>query len=194
MDLMGSQAVRATLLAGGLAVALGACGDDTPIVVPDENFQGSFTATFTGAVTKTITGVAIFASGTDPSTSEATWVVYLPTNLQDPQASAEVIYFIGPGAPNAQAYALADLNEDPDVPPGGAGAFVVTSSGTTPSFFFSDGGSFVINSLDATSMSGTFNIDATGFLIEPGGQATEGSVNVQGSFEAEGGTFLLPPG
>ncbi|MGI9625620.1 MAG: hypothetical protein ACR2QM_02180 [Longimicrobiales bacterium] len=194
MDLIGPRVGRGVALGGVFALALAACGDDTPTQVTDPDFTGSFTATITGAASATITGVAIFASGTDPVTSEASWVVYLATNPQNPGASTEAIYFTGPGSPSAQSYNIADLNEDPDVPAGGAGAFVIATPGTTPAFFLSDGGSLQITSLDATRMDGTFNIDATGLIIEPGGMAMQGTVNVQGSFEAEGGAFILPPG
>ena len=193
--------VRTRFPVAGRVAALGlfflaaaACGDDDP-AGPGDEFTAEFTASVTGDVNTTMTGTAVFASGTDPETSETAWVVYMTTGTDANQAfsSGQNVAFFGLGAPEQRAYMLEDFAESGDFPDGGAAGWVILYEGQTISGIFgSTGGTLTITSVSANRMDGTFNLTATGTVFDAGGAATEGTITVQGSFEATSGAFLVP--
>ena len=189
-----SRAIRLVTLAA-LSTILVACGDDSgdPVGI-DEVFQGTYTATLTGALTETLSGRAWFGSGTDPETGESAWIAYLVTDAQNPLAAGENVMFFGLGEPQQTGYVLADISGGGEFPEGGAAGMVLTYAAQTLSGAFSStGGSLTVTSLSSTRMDGTFNFTAEGAVFT-GGVPSEGTITVSGSFEAEGGSFLSPFG
>lgn len=179
------------------AALLTACGgnDDGPVGLDPDNpqFEGSFTATFSGLTDITTSGVAIFGAGTDPSSGQPTWVVYLVKDPNNPAASAEAVYFVGTNNLSQQTYALSDPSANGGTPASGVTgmAFVTSQSGTFGTFV-SEAGTLQITSQTSSRLDGTFTFNGEGTLIE-GGQSTQGAFTIQGSFEAQNGNFLLPP-
>lgn len=186
---------RARRFAAVMLVAAGAlsCGDDDPAGPGDGPFEGTYTATVSGAVTATLGGTAIFASGTDPDTGESAWVVYLVENENAAFTSGNNVFFAGFGPPEERSYMLQDISESQDIPESGAGGVVIMYDGQMlTGAFLSTGGSLTITDLSADRMDGTFNFTAVGNVFD-GQTATEGAVTVQGSFEAQTGAFVVPP-
>ena len=187
--------VRRVLMA--ITVLCAACGgDDDGLTGPgDIAFEANYTATVSGAVTQTIAGTAIFGTGTDPESGEQAWIVYLVTDPNSPLSAGSSVFFFGLGAPDIRSYTLEDFSQTGDVfPDGGVAAFVLVYDGQTlDGIFNSTGGSLTVSSLSETRMDGTFSFSATGTAFV-GGTPADGSVTVQGSFEARGGSFLVPFG
>ncbi|NNF28425.1 MAG: hypothetical protein HKN73_14470 [Gemmatimonadetes bacterium] len=174
----------------------GACGDDGPAGPGDDGFTANFTASVTGDVNTSIAGTAVFSTGTDPETGESAWVMYMTTGADANQAfsSGENVAFFGLGAPEERAYVLEDITASEEFPDGGAAGWVLLFDGQTISGIFgSTGGTLTITSLSANRMDGTFTVTATGTIFD-GQEATEGTVTVQGSFQATSGLFLVPFG
>jgi len=202
LDLKGTRALSARLAYLGVAIALSlavaACGDDEPgLLGPgDQTFEGTYTATISGAATQTVSGTAIFAKGTDPESGQQGWIVYLPTDVQNPLVAGNNVLFVGLGEPESRAYTLEDIHSGPEeFPNGGAAGMVLLYDGQNfTGAFNSTGGTLTVTSVSDTRMDGSFNFTAEGFTFDGTNQPQEGTVNVQGTFQAEGGTFLNPFG
>ncbi|MDH3222308.1 MAG: hypothetical protein OEO23_01220 [Gemmatimonadota bacterium] len=182
---MGTALVLLTALAA-------ACGDDDPTGPGDGGFAANFTASVTGDVTATLNGTAVFASGTDPETEQQAWVMYMATDSTQAFAGGQTVAFFGLGAPEQRAYVLEDITQSEGFPDGGAAGWVILFDGQTlTGVFGSTGGTLTITSLSTNRMDGTFSLTAAGTVFD-GTNATEGTVTVQGSFEATTGLFLGP--
>ena len=176
-----------------LGLVASGCGDDG--TSPEEELDSaSFTATVSGALSRSFSGVATFSAGTDPETGESAWVLYLSTGGNNPTAATDLIWFAGIGAPSEGTKSVTDLAETGDLPEGGVGGFVFVTdqSAGTIGTFLSQSGELRINSLSASRMDGTFTFTADGTIASQ--PPVEGSITVQGSFQAENGLFLLPFG
>jgi hypothetical protein len=172
--------------------ALSACGSDDPTDIG--NLEGSYTATVSGAVNQSLSGVAIFGSGTDPESSEQAWITYLTTDAQTGLAGGQSISFFGLGAPQARTYILQDLQQSGEFPDGEAVGMVILYTGQTLSgLFYSTAGALTVTSVSADQMNGTFTFTAEGLTFPPGGQPVQDIISVTGTFQASGGQFLVPP-
>lgn len=175
-------------------LAAAACGDDDPAGLGDDGFTANFTASITGDVNTSMSGTAVFATGTDPETGQSAWVMYMTTDSAQAFSSGENVAFFGLGAPEERAYVLEDFTQSGDFPDGGAAGWVILFDGqSVTGIFGSTGGTLTITSLSANRMDGTFTLTATGTVFD-GQNATEGTVTVQGSFQATSGFFLVPFG
>lgn len=179
-----------------LVLAIAGCGDDTadPLGPGDQGFQGNYTATISGSATASVSGTAIFAKGTDPESGQQAWIVYLPTDPNQPLTGGNNVLFVGLGEPESRAYTLEDIHANgEEFPDGGAAGAVFLFDGQSISGAFnSTGGTLTFSSVSDTRVDGTFSFSAEGFTFDSGNQPQEGTVNVSGSFQAEGGTFLNP--
>ena len=170
------------------------CGDDDPAGPGGDGFSANFTASVTGDLNASMSGTAVFASGTDPETGQQAWIMYMTTDSTQAFSSGQNVAFFGLGAPEQRAYVLEDFTQSEEFPVGGAAGWVILFDGQTISGIFgSTGGTLTITSLSANRMDGTFSITATGSVFD-GQMATEGTITVQGSFQAASGLFLVPFG
>lgn len=180
----------ATILALPLVAGLAGCeGDDNG--TPTEPTTGTFSATVSGAINEEIDGVAFFGESTDPETGETGWVLWLSTSEQ--QSAGNTLYFFRLGdRPGTGTYPLADLEED-DYEDGDLGALYnsVNQDGSGGATFISTGGTLTVSASSSGGMEGSFDIQAFGTVFS-GGTATQGTVTIEGSYDAIGGTVGFP--
>jgi hypothetical protein len=138
----------------------------------------------TGDVTRSFSGVtAQFGDGTAPGTDEPTWLVtleggpsgvdggaFLSTGGQPGNGTFDIVWFDVPGdIPGDSFGTLAVVNPD-----GAAAGFV--GAGRS--------GTITITSSSTTSVTGTFEFEAEGLVLLPGGGTEAGVVLVGGEFDA----------
>lgn len=142
-------------------ILLGACGGGDGPVTPKLQ-AGSFTATVSGAASKSLSGQAGFLV----TTNLFTIALSPSTGVGSIQLSRLA------GIPAAGTYQL-----DPNAQPG-SGAFVALYSGGAQENYVSSGGTVTISSASADRVKGTFNFTGTG------GTSGSATVTISGTFDA----------
>jgi hypothetical protein len=155
----------------GLLFGVAACSKDEEEVEIVEEDAGTFTATITGDVEAELEGVAIFTEFIDPATENIFFVLYLEAGVQGDATHTWLSR--GGERPSANTYPILELkSEDLDTPTAwifGTGGFMVwtvTQSGEEIKWYLSDEGSIVIARSVEGSVSGSFELTATGFLTD----------------------------
>lgn len=156
---------------------------------------GSFTATYTGDVSKQISGIAFFGEGDMPDTGQHAWVLYLSTGGQeDTTAVNEGLFFIRAGTrPDAGDLQLAAVASASDTLPTGATAAVSVlknASGQQDVLLVSQSGTITFDNSSSSSVSGSFQITASGITGLAGGSLTPISGTITGTFTAVAGAFI----
>lgn len=170
-----------------LLLAVAACSSSDDGTGPDENSQGTFTATLSGPVNTSLSGYA-WQSGTivDQQSNQQGWVLFLGTN-----ANASAVYIIRQGSrPGPGTYSMVDLNQTGDLSDGQFGGIATVSLGGTQTFAgFTSGGTITISSSSEERVQGTFNLQFTGF--DPNTQL-EVTATASGSFNAVANAVVFP--
>lgn len=181
----------AVAVAVSLAVGCGDDGGDGDGPTGPDVSEGTFTATVSGDVDASFEGNAAWASVTDPASGESAWGIVLgDTNVG---SNAVVIFHLGTSEPETGTYSLVDASVGSDFQ-SGTGAFVVLSVGGSSTLSVnSTGGTVTISSASADRLRGTFNITASGALID-GNMTQHVTVTVSGEFDALGSDSLGFPG
>ncbi len=187
MKRMTPRVLRAMALVSGLALV--ACSSDDPTNPGGGGSggggTGSFSATVTGGVTASFSGVAVQAEE-DIGTGQLGWII----GLGDPSADASnlIAFVLNGSRPGPGTYQLIDLATAPDFLPGEWIAFLTLGGGmTTVSYLgFSVSGTVTITSSSAELVEGSYN-----FQVSDGGQPPV-VATVTGTFSAVSGAVNLP--
>ena len=174
---MAPSVLRATALVSALALV--ACSSDDPTNPGGVN--GSFSATITGGVTASFSGVAIQGEA-DVEQGQPGWVLL----LGDASTGANSIFIVHYGSrPTNGTYQLIDLIQE--FLPGDWGAVIFLDDGTTiPYAGFSLSGTVTITSSSPDRVEGTYN-----FQVSDGGLPPV-VATVTGTFSAVSGAVNLP--
>jgi hypothetical protein len=154
----------------GLLIGIAACSsDEDEVEITEDEEAGTFKATFTGDFEAEFEGTAIFTEFIDPTTENIFFVLYLETGVEGDATHTWLSR--GGERPVANTYPILELNsEDLDAPSdwifetGGFMVWTVTQNGEEIKWYLSDEGSIVIARSVEGSVSGTFELTATGFL------------------------------
>ena len=181
MKRMTPRVLRAMALVGGLALV--ACSSDDPTTPPG---TGSFSATVTGGVTASFSGVAVQGGG-DLGTGQLGWALALGDLSTSTGASNLIGFVLNGSRPGPGTYQLIDFATAPGFLPGEWLAFLALGDGTTLSYIgFSVSGTVTITSSSAELVEGTYN-----FQVSDGGQPPV-VATVIGNFSAVAGDVSIP--
>jgi hypothetical protein len=169
-------------LVSGLALV--ACSSDDP-TNPGGGGTGSFSATVTGGVTASFSGVAVQAEV--DNILNLGWLALMGDDLST-AAPNSISFGLNGSRPGPGTYQLIDLNAAPDILPGEGLALLLLGDGTTPSYFgVSVSGTVTITSSSVELVEGSYN-----FQVSDGGQPPV-VATVTGTFSAVSGTVNLSP-
>jgi len=163
------------------------CGDDDGPTGPDNG--GSFSATISGDFNKSISGTAIFGSGSDPETGEQGFALMLSTDGENMQ-SADRLWLVRigatrPGTGQMPIGNVEDLDEDEYDP-----QVIYAFYSGEESIWSSVSGILSVNTSSSNQFAGSFEFSATGFTFADTDE--EQNVTIEGEFNAVGGDIFFP--
>lgn len=181
--------VLTVLLSGLLVIGLGAC--DSADNGGDDVTDGSFTIEISGDVDATIEGFTYFGTEQDPNTPEDPFAIVFSSSEQVDYEGAWATIGREAGQPGTGSYAFANVDaEEDDFPADQFALFMYLPE--EQAFVASTAGEMVITESDDDELSGSFEIQATGFRIT-GQQEEELTLTVEGSFDAVSPNELTVP-
>jgi hypothetical protein len=178
--------MRYSLLLVPSLLLAAACGGSDSSTGPINVNDSSFSANFTGAVTRTVTGKAGFAVET--AGEDQGFGLVLGMNAQGSGDPTNVLFYRDQAVrPGNGAYTLADISEDSDIPADQIAAVVLidATGGNNGKLCVSTGGTFTVTESSANRLKGTYTVQAECLTIDE--EAPE-VLTVTGSFNAVGGT------
>ncbi|HEU4629381.1 MAG TPA: hypothetical protein VFS08_06525 [Gemmatimonadaceae bacterium] len=184
---------RSLIALAGLTLLATACGGSdkkSPTEPGGENDNSSYSASISGGYTKSLTGTSAFAS--DNSQTEVGFALALGT--EEGNNNAIVIWRRQSGVLAAGTYQFADYSniEDPaDVPANelvGITVFDLTQESAV--LCVSTSGTLTITQSSANRLKG--NVSMAASCLDSSG--AEKTINVTGTFDAVGGTVVIPNG
>jgi hypothetical protein len=165
--------------------------------------DGQVRISISGEASGSFDGFAYFYEYTDPNSGETYFgLVLTNTNTETPSTTSEFITIVRESSrPGTGTYSFANADDDLDADDLQSDLFVaIVSSATTDQdvfgFYVSDGGSLVIDQSSNDTVSGSFELNATGFRFASGSQQPEEvTITVEGAFNANpSSSFFLPFG
>ena len=168
------------LLAIPAALLLAACGGSDAPTGPGDGVgaEGSFTGTVSGALSKSVTGDAVFGT----STSEGGFALVLGNETDGFIFGRELVGTLAVGS-----YAVYNFDDETtdEVPPTAlAGVFGLTV-GSSEYICGTSGGTVTISSSTGTRLKGSVNVTATCYDAVT---AAEKAITLTGQFDSVGGT------
>lgn len=166
-----------------------ACSDSSTDSGSD---QGSFNFTVEGDNSGDASGTAVFGGAEDPETDEEGFVVVMTDG--DPEEEVQLneagtamwLVTAGSSRPGEGNYSIVDPEEDDSELEDGFYGIIVFDD----HLYVTESGEVEITSSSGDNVSGTFNVEATGFSFQ--NPQEEHSVTISGNFDAIGGDFFVP--
>ena len=168
------------------ALSLTACDSDTdddgsPVEL------GSFVLDAVGDDFETsFSGDALFGQETDPESGETVFVIMLTSEGEAGANQSRLMLATDGSRPGEGSYEVLNLGENPDtdeIPANEWVGWLNVDVGETPMQFLSSSGTVEIDDSGSDVVSGSFDFQATGFVIV-GDQGQSEEVHVYGTFEA----------